>query len=127
MARLNSWIMLLPVAASLISEQETLHIPLSIKGQLCKRAKKLGAVTRDFLADFNPHLLYISWQSSCPGSNRRSIMKNSRINLPRFIVGVVLVVVAILMLLFGDYATAGVAAVGVVGLISIATSRRDEN
>jgi len=37
----------------------------------------------------------------------------------RFTVGIVLVVIAILMFLFGDFATAGVIAIGVLGLISI--------
>lgn len=45
-------------------------------------------------------------------------------NKPRFIVGIVLVVAAILMFLFGDFSTAGVIAIGLLGLISIATSRR---
>lgn len=47
-------------------------------------------------------------------------------NKSRFIVGIILVVIAVLMLLFvkGDYAIAGVIAIGLLGLISIAISRR---
>ena len=40
-------------------------------------------------------------------------------NKSRFTVGIVLVAIAILMFLFGDFATAGVIAIGVLGLISI--------
>ena len=44
----------------------------------------------------------------------------------RLAIGLVLVAIAVLMVLFleGDGSTAGVAAIGVLGLISIATSRR---
>jgi hypothetical protein len=53
-------------------------------------------------------------------------MKNSRLNMSRFIVGVILVIAAVLLLLFakGAYATAGVIGLGVLGLISIAISRK---
>ncbi len=53
-------------------------------------------------------------------------MPNSALNKSRFIVGIVLVVVAILIFLFlkGSYSTAGAIALGVLGLISIAISRR---
>jgi hypothetical protein len=53
-------------------------------------------------------------------------MKNSQLNYSRFIVGVVLVVIAVLMFLFaeGDTYTAGAIAIGVLGLTSIAISRR---
>jgi hypothetical protein len=53
-------------------------------------------------------------------------MKSSRLNKSRFIVGLILVVVAVLMFLFtkGDYSTSGAIAIGVLGLISIAISRR---
>ena len=53
-------------------------------------------------------------------------MKGSQLNKSRFIVGIVFVVIAVLMLLFakGDYSTAGVMAIFVLGLISIAISRR---
>jgi hypothetical protein len=57
-------------------------------------------------------------------SERRLKMKSSNLNIPRFTVGIVLIVIAILMLLYGDFATAGAVAIGVLGLISIATSRR---
>jgi hypothetical protein len=57
-------------------------------------------------------------------SERRLKMKSSHLNIPRFTVGIVLIVIAILMLLYGDFATAGAVAIGVLGLISIATSRR---
>ena len=57
---------------------------------------------------------------------RRSEMKSSQLNKSRFIVGIVLVVIAVLMFLFakGDYSTAGAIGIGVLGLISIAISRR---
>ena len=53
-------------------------------------------------------------------------MRRSRLSESRFIVGVALVVVAGLMFLFarGAYSTAGAIGLGVLGLISIATSRR---
>ena len=53
-------------------------------------------------------------------------MKSSQLNKSRFIVGIVLVVIAAMMFLFtkGGYSTAGVVAIGVLGLTSIAISRR---
>ena len=53
-------------------------------------------------------------------------MKESQLNKSRFIVGIVLVIIAAVMFLFakGDYPTAGAIAIGVLGLISIAISRR---
>ncbi|MGB3906616.1 MAG: hypothetical protein WBB22_17030 [Anaerolineae bacterium] len=53
-------------------------------------------------------------------------MKSSQLNKSRFIVGIVLIVIAVLMFLFvkWDYSTAGAIAIGVLGLISIAISRR---
>jgi len=44
----------------------------------------------------------------------------------RFIVGLILVAVAVLMFVFyeGSYSTAGAVALGVLGLVSIAISRR---
>jgi len=53
-------------------------------------------------------------------------MKGSQLNKSRFIVGIVLVIIAVLMFLFaqGDYSTAGAIGIGVLGLISIAISRR---
>ncbi len=53
-------------------------------------------------------------------------MKGSQLNKSRFIVGLILVIIAVLMFLFarGSYATAGVIAIGVLGLVSIAISRR---
>jgi len=53
-------------------------------------------------------------------------MRGSQLNKSRFIVGLVLVVIAVLMFLFarGDYATAGVIAFLLLGLTSIAISRR---
>jgi hypothetical protein len=44
--------------------------------------------------------------------------------MSRFIVGIVLVAMAVLMFLFTDYATSGAIAIGVLGLVSIAISRR---
>jgi len=54
-------------------------------------------------------------------NSRRSEMKFSQLNKSRFIIGIVLVVVAVPMFLFarGRYST-----VGAVGLVSIAISRR---
>ena len=42
------------------------------------------------------------------------------------LIGIVLIVAAVLMLLFarGDYATAGVVAIAVLGVINIATARK---
>jgi O-antigen ligase len=53
-------------------------------------------------------------------------MKFSQLNKSRFIVGIVLVVIAALMFLFarGSYSTAGAIGIGVLGLVSIAISRR---
>ncbi|NIM94553.1 MAG: hypothetical protein GTO18_12705 [Anaerolineales bacterium] len=53
-------------------------------------------------------------------------MKGSQLSKSRFIVGIILVVIAVLMLLFveGDYSTAGAVAIGIIGLVSIAISRR---
>jgi len=50
-------------------------------------------------------------------------MKNFRLEQARFVVGLVLVVIAVLMFLFKDYTTAGAIPIGVLGLISIGTSR----
>jgi hypothetical protein len=53
-------------------------------------------------------------------------MNSHRLNQSRFLVGVVLVIVAAAMLLLteGDSSTVGAIAIGVLGLISIAISRR---
>ena len=53
-------------------------------------------------------------------------MKRSRLKKSRFMVGIILVAIAALMLLFapGDYAMVGAIGIGVLGLISIAISRR---
>ena len=53
-------------------------------------------------------------------------MKRSQLDKSRFIVGIVLVVIAVLIFLFakGNYSTAGAIGIGVLGLISIAISRR---
>lgn len=53
-------------------------------------------------------------------------MKSSRLNKSRFVVGMALVVMAVLMFLFAgeNYATAGAIGIGVIGLVSIAISRR---
>ena len=62
-----------------------------------------------------------------PTENPRwSEMKNSGLNKSRFIVGLVLVGVAALMFLFGrgEYSTAGAIGIGMLGLISVAVSRR---
>jgi len=53
-------------------------------------------------------------------------MNNTQLNKSRLIVGIILIVIAILMFLFveGDYSTAGAIGIGVLGLVSIAISRR---
>ena len=53
-------------------------------------------------------------------------MKNSQLNRSRFIVGLILVAIAVLMFLFteGNYSTTGAIGLGVLGLVSIAISRR---
>ena len=53
-------------------------------------------------------------------------MKSSQLNKSRFIVGLILVAIAVLMFLFteGDYSAAGAIGLGVLGLVSIAISRR---
>lgn len=42
----------------------------------------------------------------------------------RFIVGLILVVIAALLYIFTDFSTGGIIAIGVLGLISIAISRK---
>ncbi len=46
-------------------------------------------------------------------------MTHSQLNKSRFVVGVVLVIVAALMFIFlkGDYSTAGAIAIGILGLV----------
>lgn len=51
-------------------------------------------------------------------------MKRNRLNRSRFIVGLVLIAVAVAMFLFTDYSVAGPIAIGILGLTSIAVSRR---
>lgn len=53
-------------------------------------------------------------------------MKSSQLNKSRFIVGLVLVAIAVLIFLFaqGEYSTSGAIGLGVLGLVSIAISRR---
>jgi hypothetical protein len=53
-------------------------------------------------------------------------MNSSGLTKSRFIVGLILVGVAVLMFLFGkgEYSTAGATVIGVLGLASIAVSRR---
>jgi len=53
-------------------------------------------------------------------------MNASRLNKPRFIVGLVVVAAAVLMVVFGlgEFPVAGVAAIGIVGIICIATARK---
>ena len=70
----------------------------------------------------------VGLRSSAPlgGQLRKSQMKSPQLNKSRFIVGIILVVIAVLMFLFakGDYSTAGVIGIGVLGLVSIAISRK---
>jgi hypothetical protein len=60
------------------------------------------------------------------GQSKEIKMKSSQLNISRFIIGVVLVIIAVLMFLFakGEYSTAGAIGIGILGLISIAISRR---
>ena len=53
-------------------------------------------------------------------------MKRSQLSPSRLIIGLVLIGIAALMFLFGEgsYATAGAVAFAVLGLVSIAISRR---
>ena len=53
---------------------------------------------------------------------------SSSLNRSRLIVGLALIIVAALMLVVGEgtFATAGAVALGVLGLVSIAISRRGE-
>ena len=53
-------------------------------------------------------------------------MESSQLDKSRFIVGIILIVIAVLMFLFvkGDYSTAGAIGIGVLGVICIATSGR---
>jgi hypothetical protein len=55
-------------------------------------------------------------------------MGSSWLNKSRLLVGIILVVIAVLMFLFveGEYSTAGAIAIGVLGLVSIAISRRKQ-
>jgi cell division protein FtsW (lipid II flippase) len=53
-------------------------------------------------------------------------MRSSQLNKPQFIVGIILCVIATLMFLFvkADYSTAAVITILILGLATIATSRR---
>jgi hypothetical protein len=53
-------------------------------------------------------------------------MKESQLNKSRLVLGIILVVLAVVMFLFveGYYATPGSIGIGLLGLISIANSRR---
>ena len=53
-------------------------------------------------------------------------MNGFRLNKSRLIVGIVLVVIAVLMFVFlrESYSTAGAIAIGILGLVSVAISRR---
>jgi hypothetical protein len=53
-------------------------------------------------------------------------MKGSQLRKSRFVVGAILIFTAVLMFLFvkGDYSIAGAVAIGLLGLISIAISRK---
>ncbi len=54
-------------------------------------------------------------------------MKSSQLNQSRFVVGIILVIVAALIFVFarGDCSSAGAIALGVLGLVSIAVARRN--
>jgi hypothetical protein len=57
---------------------------------------------------------------------RRSVMSHSQLSNSRFVVGVVLIIIAVLIFLFaeGGYKVSGAIALAVIGLISIANARR---
>ena len=52
-------------------------------------------------------------------------MNTPRLNKPRLIVGLVIVAAAVLMVVFGlgEFPVAGVAAIAIIGLVTIATAR----
>lgn len=54
------------------------------------------------------------------------VREEHKMNTSRFIVGLILIVVAVAMFLFGgnNYSTAGAVGFGVLGLVSIAISRK---
>lgn len=53
-------------------------------------------------------------------------MNNSQLNKSRLIVGIILIAIAVLLFLLptGDYAIAAAIGIGILGLVSIAISRR---
>ena len=53
-------------------------------------------------------------------------MKSPQLNRSRFIVGIILIVIAVLIFLFvkGDYSTTGAIGIGILGLVSIAISMK---
>ena len=53
-------------------------------------------------------------------------MKSPHLNKSRFIVGMILIIIAVLMFLFvkADYSTCGAIVIGVLGLVSVAISKR---
>lgn len=56
-----------------------------------------------------------------------SLIQGTCMQKSRFIVGLILIVVAALILFFGEgrYSTSGAVALGVLGLLSVAISRRN--
>lgn len=60
------------------------------------------------------------------GIEKEMEMNGSPLDKSRFIVGIVLVVLAVLMFVFlrDSFSTAGAIAIGILGLVSIAISRR---
>lgn len=60
--------------------------------------------------------------------SKNSAMSSDQLSQSRLLVGVILVVIAVLIFLFagGDYSTAGAIGLGILGLISIAISRRSD-
>lgn len=51
-------------------------------------------------------------------------MKWTKLGLSRLIVGILLIAIAVLMFLFTELTTAGIIAIGILGLISVAISRK---
>ncbi len=51
-------------------------------------------------------------------------MKRPKLGLSRLIVGILLVLIAVLMFIFSEFTTAGIIAIGILGLVSIAISTK---
>lgn len=61
----------------------------------------------------------VSEKKRCQNIKEVDTMQNSR-----FLIGTILVIIAALMFLFSDYSSSGITALAIIGLISIAISRK---